>query len=102
MARSKSGPLYQLKNSVGDIKHPVWRGAEVTHGPLSKRHEIIQIVMGWDGYHLWAFDIGGEQYGEDPSGEMEMTSARKVKLSQIVQAGVKKWRYTYDFGDNWD
>jgi hypothetical protein len=103
MAKSKSkSTVYQLKITLGDIKPPVWRRVEVTDSTLSKLHEIIQIVMGWDGYHLWAFDIGGEQYGEDPTGEMEMTSARKVKLSQIVQAGVKKFRYTYDFGDNWD
>src|SRR5207302_231955 len=25
----------------------------------------------------------------------------KMKLSQIVQAGVKKFTYVYDFGDNW-
>ncbi len=53
--------------------------------------------MGWDGFHLWlAFEIGGEQYGEDPEGDLDMTSARKMKLSQIVEAGVKKFRYTYD------
>ena len=80
MAKAKSGPVYQLKISLAGIKPPVWRRVEVMDCTLSKLHEIIQIVMDWDGYHLWAFDIGGEQYGEDPSGEMEMTSARKVKL----------------------
>ena len=30
-----------------------------------------------------------------------MRSAHKMKLSQIVQAGVKKFTYVYDFGDNW-
>jgi Plasmid pRiA4b ORF-3-like protein len=93
---------YQLKITLADIKPPVWRRVEVKDCTLTILHEIIQIVMGWDGYHLWAFEIGGEQYGEDPTGEMEMTSARKVKLSQIVQAGVKKFHYVYDFGDHWE
>jgi len=35
--------------------------------------------MGWDGYHMWAFDIGGGADGEDPDGEMEMSSASKTK-----------------------
>jgi hypothetical protein len=68
---------------------------------LSTLNDIIQTVMGWDGYHMWAFDIGGEQYGEDPDGQMDMASASKM-LSQVVQAGVKKFRYIYDFGDNWN
>jgi hypothetical protein len=53
-------------------------------------------------YHMWAFDIEGEQYGEDPDGEMEMASASKLKLSHVAQEGVKKFRYIHDFGDNWD
>ena len=94
--------VYQLKITLADIKPPVWRRVEVTDCTLSKLHEIIQIVMGWDGSHLWAFEIGGEQYGEDPEGEMDMESSRKLKLSQVVQRGVKKFVYTYDFGDNWE
>ena len=100
--KAKTGTLYQLKITLADIKPPVWRRVEVKDCSLSKLHDIIQAVMGWDGYHLWAFDIGDEQYGEDPTGELERKSARKAKLSQLVQAGVKKFRYTYDFGDNWD
>jgi hypothetical protein len=84
------------------IKPPVWRRVEVEDCTLSKLHEIIQIVMGWGTYHLWAFAIGGEQYGEDSVGELEMTSARKAKVSQFIQSGVNKFRYTYDFGDHWE
>lgn len=102
MAKSNVGPVYQIKITLADIKPPVWRRVEVTDCTLSGLQQVIQIVMGWGGFHLWAFDIGGEQYGEDPTGEMEMISASKTKLSKVVRAGVKKFRYTYDFGDNWD
>ena len=98
----KQATVYQLKITLADIKPPIWRRVEVEDCTLSTLNDIIQTVMGWDGYHMWAFDIGGEQYGEDPDGEMEMSSASKTKLSRIVQAGAKKFRYTYDFGDNWD
>jgi hypothetical protein len=98
----KSAAVYQLKVTLSDVKPPIWRRIEVKDCTLSMLNDIIQTVMGWDGYHLWAFDIGGEQYGEDPDGEMDMASASKTKLSQVVQSGVKKFRYTYDFGDNWD
>lgn len=94
--------VYQLKITLANVKPLIWRRIEIKDCTLSKLNDIIQIIMGWDGYHLWGFDIGGEEYGDDLTGEMEMTSARKMKLSQIVQAGGKKFGYTYDFGDSWD
>ncbi len=100
-SKSKS-TVYQLKITLADIKPPVWRRVEVMDCTLNKLHEVIQVVMGWDGYHLWAFDIGGEQYGEDPEGDMDMESGRKMKLSRVVQAGIRKCAYTYDFGDHWE
>ena len=99
---AKSTAIYQLKITLSDVKPPIWRRIEVKDCTLSTLNDIIQTIMGWGGYHLWAFDIEGEQFGEDATGEMEMTSARKMKLSQIAQAGVKKFNYTYDFGDSWD
>src|SRR5437016_393520 len=57
------GQVYQLKITLADIKPPVWRRIETQDCTLAKLDHIIQIVMGWDGYHLWAFDIQGEQYG---------------------------------------
>jgi hypothetical protein len=37
-----------------------------------------------------------------PFGNLDFASARKAKLSHFVQGGVKKFRYTYDMGDNWE
>ena len=104
MAKSKdAGVVYQLKITLRDIKPPVWRRVQTKDCSLAKLHAIIQTCMGWDGYHLHAFEIGDEQYGEpDPDGMMETEDERKVKLSQVVDGGIKKFRYTYDFGDNWE
>src|ERR1700720_3338488 len=99
---NKPNTIYQLRIRLTDLQPPIWRRVEVEDCTLLKLHQIIQVCLGWGGYHLWAFEIGGEQYGDDPEGDMDMESARKVKLSQIVQAGVKKFHYTYDFGDNWE
>ncbi len=100
-SKSKS-TVYQLKITLADIKPPVWRRVEVEDCTLLKLHRIIQIVMGWSGFHLWVFDIEGDQYGDDPESDPDMVSARKLKLSELVWAKVKKFRYTYDFGDNWE
>lgn len=104
MAKAKqAGPVYQLKITLRDIRPPVWRRVQVKDCTLLQLHNIIQTCMGWDGYHLHAFDIGGVQYAEpDPDGMMECEDERRVRLSQIVDGGFKKFTYTYDFGDNWD
>jgi len=103
-SKSKS-TVCQLKITLADIKPPVWRRVEVEDCTLLKLHKIIQVSMGWDNYHVWLFDIDGEQYGDDvidAGGDLDFASARKAKLSQFVQAGIKKFRYTYDMGDNWE
>jgi hypothetical protein len=104
MVKSKAvGQVYQLKITLRDIKPPVWRRVQVKDCTLPKLHDIIQTCMGWDGYHLHAFDIGGVQYSEpDPDGMMDAEDERKFKLGQFVRLGYKKFSYTYDFGDNWD
>src|SRR5262249_17261946 len=104
MAKAKEpGVVYQLKITLRDIKPPIWRRVQVQDCTLSQLHSIIQTCMGWDGYHLHSFEIGGEQYSEpDPDGMMDVEDERKVKLSQVVAGGIKKFSYTYDFGDNWD
>jgi hypothetical protein len=104
MAKTKEpAQIYELKITIQDIKPPIWRRVQVTDCSLAKLHDIIQTCMGWDGCHLHAFEIGGEQYGEpDPDGMMETEDERKAKLSQVVARGFKKFSYVYDFGDNWD
>ncbi|MHB8952088.1 MAG: IS1096 element passenger TnpR family protein [Pirellulaceae bacterium] len=69
MARSKkTGTVYQLKTVLADVRPPIWRRFQVQDCNLTKLHEIIQRAMGWYGGHLWAFEIDGEQYGDDPGG----------------------------------
>ncbi len=101
--KQKSGLVYQLKITLRDIKPPIWRRVQVEDCKLSQLQDIILTCMNWEGYHLHAFEIGGEQYSEpDPDGTMESEDERKVKLSQVVRGRIKKFTYTYDFGDNWE
>jgi len=95
--------VYQLKITLRDVRPPIWRRVQVGDCTLARLHDLIQTCMGWDGGHLHAFDIGGEQYGEpDPDDMMEVQNEARLKLSQVVAQGYKKFTYTYDFGDNWE
>jgi hypothetical protein len=53
---------------------------------LAQLHRILQLVMGWESYHLYRFVVGGMEYS-DPSmlEEMEGEDARKVTLAALVR-----------------
>jgi hypothetical protein len=103
MAKTKGpGVIYQLKIALQYIRPPIWRRVQVKDCTLGELHEIIQTCMGWEDYHLHAFEIAGEQYGvPDPDDMMEVKDEDRMKLSQVVKKGIKKFSYIYDFGDNW-
>jgi hypothetical protein len=66
-------------------------------------HQIVQCVMGWEGSHLYRFDISGREYG-DPRmlEEMEGEDARRVTLETLVRGEEDTFLYEYDFGDSWN
>ena len=53
---------------------------------------------------MWEFRAGGQRYG--PEAEMgrdgdPVRLARNMRLGTLVEKGVKRLDYTYDFGDDW-
>lgn len=97
-----AGSVYQLKITLKDISPPIWRRVLVPDCSLAELHEVIQLAMGWENYHLYDFEAGGEHY-TDPSGmdELDMEDAGRARLSRVAPKEKAKLRYTYDFGDNW-
>jgi Plasmid pRiA4b ORF-3-like protein len=102
--RPGSGTLvHQLKITLSGVSRPpVWRRvlvpADVTLGDL---HEVIQVAMGWDDYHMHLFSVGGQEYGS-PDPELGHACDRKVLLSQVLSGPGDRLGYTYDFGDDWE
>ncbi|HEY8506101.1 MAG TPA: plasmid pRiA4b ORF-3 family protein [Gemmataceae bacterium] len=107
MAKSKpEGPtVYQLKVTLAHIKPPIWRRVEVPDCALAELSKIIQACFGWGGYHLWSFEVGGEEYGPEPAEDLwggpESGDPAEVRLSDLARRRFKKLRYVYDFGDDW-
>jgi len=59
--RSTTGVVYQVKVTLRGSKPPIWRRMQVTsETTLAQLHPILQRVMGWEGYHLYRFVVGGE------------------------------------------
>jgi pRiA4b ORF-3-like protein len=97
--------IFQLKITITDVRPPIWRRVQTKDCTLAKLHDIIQDSMGWTDSHLHLFEIKGEQFGlrdQWEEGDMDVGDSEKITLGHLLDAGVKKFRYTYDMGDNWD
>ena len=56
--------IYRIHVSLLDIKPLIWRRVELSgQTTLKQFHRILQIVMGWENYHLHEFLVGTKRYG---------------------------------------
>jgi hypothetical protein len=95
------GPI-SLKITLRNIKPPIWRRILVPRGmTLGDLHVAIQVVMGWQNGHLHAFEVASEQYGERGSME-DISDEDRLTMGGLVKLGISRFRYTYDFGDDWE
>ena len=103
---NQSNPIYQIKVTLDDTHPPVWRRIQVPgNTTLLKLHDILQIVMGWEDYHLHMFTIEGLIFGDpadDEYGDRITLDEANYKLSQVIYGEGQRFTYKYDFGDGWD
>ncbi|MDP3432700.1 MAG: plasmid pRiA4b ORF-3 family protein [Bacteroidota bacterium] len=100
---------YQFKIQLKDVtKPPVWRQVIVPEKiTFHKFHQLIQLVFGWEDYHLYQFSPKG--YGSHPLISIPSTEdwdqadydPRKIKINQVFNAPKQTFDYIYDFGDDW-
>ena len=99
-------PVARVRITLQDIEPKIWRRVDV---PLSTTlmalHDIIQVAMGWTDSHLFEFVVGDRVYGEphpdDAMYERKVYQAKSIRLKQLLDRGVDRFLYVYDFGDNW-
>ena len=96
--------IYQLKVTLKGIRPPVWRRFQVASDTsLDELHEIIQMVMGWENWHLYVFKIGDTPYSDpDPDWGFDVKDSTRTNLSQVVRGANRKFIYEYDMGDGWE
>ena len=95
-------PIYQLKIGLEHIDPSIWRRVQTDDCSLADLHEIIQVAMGWEDQHMHAFVIDDEEYGDSRRGGDCEYDSRFVRLSDVVEQGHTRFRYDYDFGDDWE
>lgn len=98
-------PIARIRIELQDIEPKVWRRVDV---PLSSTlralHDIVQITFSWTDSHLFEFEVGGRIYGEpenDLFGERRIYKAASARLKTLVDRGIERFLYVYDFGDEW-
>jgi pRiA4b ORF-3-like protein len=94
-------PIYRIKVGLRDAKPPIWRRLEVPADiTLARLHRVIQVAFGWTDSHIHVFETPYGEYGAaDP--ELGHRSEKPVTLEQVAPAAKERFRYVYDFGDNW-
>jgi hypothetical protein len=105
-AHSRAAPAESIRFrlTVKDVVPEIWREFLVPpHVTLETLHSIIQVLMGWEKKHLYAFTIGEKRYmsasdvDDAPSAASRSTGATLAR----ALAGTGEMLYEYDFGDNW-
>jgi hypothetical protein len=101
--RPRTRAIYQFKVKLKQISPPIWRRLLVPDCTLDDLHEILQIVMGWEHYHLYAFEVAGREFAfpEEEDDGLDMEDATRTYLSQVLHREDRKFVYVYDFGDDW-
>lgn len=97
--------ICQFKIILKDSSPSIWRRIQVENSiTLHRLSSIILETMGGAGGHLHQFYIGGKFY-DVPYAEPGFTRTideREVKLSELGNKEIKKFRYEYDMGDGWE
>ena len=70
-------------------------------------HRAIQIVFGWEDYHLHAFKVHGRQFGTQWTGQRhhlveDGKVLRELTLADLSLRLRQRMMYEYDFGDFWE
>ena len=111
MARKPPPPtakVITMKVTLDESRPPIWRRFEVTSNiALGDLHHTLQFVMGWTDSHLHEFIINNKHYGR-PSPDTSfpddppLIDEREIELGSVVKRKGQKFRYIYDYGDDWE
>jgi hypothetical protein len=106
MKSSAAPQMLQLRIALLNVKPPVWRRVVVSDNlTFLQLHDVIQVAMGWEDCHMHEFEVGKQNIGtasqeESFFSDKAVLPESKHRLGELL-VGHKKFRYWYDFGDDW-
>jgi len=99
--------IIQLKIKLQQTEPVICRQIQVSHNTsFFELHNIIQITMGWQNYHLFEFRYDDyiislpnpDSFDFD---NVKIIDCREIALAQILTEELETILYVYDFGDGW-
>jgi len=97
-AAEDDAAILQVKVWLAGISPMVWRRALVpTTFTLRELHGVIQVVMGWEGIHLYDFHLRAARYGSWEVG----ASSPDVTLAALRFRKGARLNYEYDLNIPW-
>lgn len=98
------GPtVHVLRVSLREVEPVVWRRLVVrSEMPLPKLNQALERVMGWEGYHLHMFDVGGILFGEPDEDADYVINEKAATVKHVLPRVGATLRWDYDFGDGWE
>ena len=102
----KSHSAVILRVELLGVEPLVWRRVRVPAAmTLRELHGVLQVVMGWQDFHLHEFRVGDALIGIVDRPELDtpenMEDERKWTVAKVVAFGAAEFEYVYDFGDHW-
>ncbi|MDA3799591.1 MAG: plasmid pRiA4b ORF-3 family protein [Kiritimatiellae bacterium] len=95
----------RVKLSLQYSEPKIWREVCLPFDvSFAELHDIIQILMDWDDYHLHQFKHNGLYIGDPKMFEEfgdRCIDEKEVVLGDVFQRKGSKCEYEYDFGDSW-
>ncbi len=103
-ATESQDQIHQLKVHLVGISPMVWRRLLVAGTTsIGELHNILQMAMGWENYHLHRFTIHRKDYGVYYEGGMSFDDDPwEVRLGDFRLQANDVFHYEYDFGDGWE
>ena len=99
-------PVARLRIELQGLEPKIWRRVDVPLSTtLAALHDIIQVAFRWTDSHLHEFLVGQRVYGvpspEDAFYERKVYKSAAIRLKTLIDRGVDRFLYVYDFGDDW-
>jgi len=99
--------IFKFRIELEGSDPQIWREFLVPSDTTFYRlHHIVQIVMGWENYHLYEFTMDsyriGQQLEDDGfNGPTEIIDSKRIKIGDVLKTKGQKLDYLYNFGDYW-
>jgi hypothetical protein len=98
-ASDEADDILQFKIWLKGVSSMIWRRVQVSgNTTLRELHGIFQVAMGWEGIHLFAFDLRTVRYGSHELG----VRSPDVSLGDLQLRKGVRFAYEYDLNIPWE